>query len=93
MTARSSVDAERRKQGQNQRTRDQRARRANQQTIAKLGLLPSVKRKVCAVFWGGVICFQRTCISEIFDLCNDEHVLLLSSEKKTKTLEHLEGYI
>lgn len=70
-----------------------RARRANQQTIAKLGLLLSVKRKVCAVFWGGVICSQRTCISEIFDFYVMMNTCYFCNQKKTKTLEHLEGYI
>ena len=85
MTARPSIDAEHRKQGQNQRTRDQRARRANQQTIAKLGLFPSVKRKVCAVFFGGgVICFQRTHISEIFDFYVMMNTCYFCNQKKKK---------
>ena len=64
--------------------------------LQSLAFFPQLKGKSVQFFffWGGVICFQRTHISEIFEF----YVIMntcyfCNQKKKKKTLEHLEGYI
>lgn len=62
--------------------------------LQSLAFYPRLKGKSVQFFFGGgVICFQRTCISEIFDFYVMMNTCYFCNQKKKKTLEHLEGYI